>query len=113
MPDIDFYFYDWEKYKTLEGVYVAQYRQVGKWKKNVFGFKLDIGPVVHAWADAALYRAFYGIPFQTRVKITYLGMETMPDGSNKVFKNYEVEVLELAKPKEKKKMKKNKIKEKK
>ncbi|OGG05847.1 hypothetical protein A2954_02125 [Candidatus Roizmanbacteria bacterium RIFCSPLOWO2_01_FULL_37_12] len=105
MNTTKFVFYDWDKYKELEGTFTAQYRGVGKWRKNVFEIKLDVGAVVHCWANAALYRALSGVPFGTKVKIKYLGLEVMENG--RAFHNYEVDYLGYQKPE---KIKKKKVK---
>lgn len=88
-----FEFWDWEKDKEMTGVYIGQYRAIGRFKKNVFAFRTDKG-VFHAWATVQLMNLLYSIPFRTKVKITYLGWEKMPDSERK-FKNFDLEVIDV------------------
>jgi len=86
-----FNFWNWEENPELIGIYAGQYKSVGKFKKNVYIFRVG-GKTYHSWALVQLNNILYGVPFRTKVKIRYLGFETMPDSKRK-FKNFDIEIL--------------------
>ena len=90
-----FNFWDWKTKATLEGVFTGQLKNVGKFRTNVFVFNIN-EEVVHSWAYTDLINALYGVPFKTKVKITYNGKEKMPESEN-MFMSFSLEVIESPK----------------
>lgn len=74
-------------------IYTGQYKSVGKFKRNVFCFKDEENKPFHIWAYVQLNNILYGVPFGTKIKLKYWGMDIMPD-SNKPYKNFEIEILD-------------------
>jgi|GEM_PF-5285473 len=95
-----FNFWNWDKNKEMVGILKGQFKAVGQFKKNVFIFETDEG-IYHSWSYVQLMNLFHDVPFGTKIKLKYLGMEKMPD-SPRLFKNFEVEILEPPVKKEKK-----------
>ncbi len=94
-----FNFWDWEKENELVGWFMGQYSGIGSWKKNVLIFFSEDGETYHSWAYAQLGILLHDIPFKTKLKITYLGIEAPPDHPKWKAKSFKVEVL--APPKQK------------
>jgi hypothetical protein len=93
-----FNFRDWDKEPELIGVYTGQYKNVGPHKTNVFVFREEGKKVVHSWAYSGLVGVLYGVPFQTKIRLKYLGMYPMPDNPDHSFKNFEIEILQDLSP---------------
>lgn len=102
---VAFNFWAWDTNKVLEATFVGQYKSVGRFKKNVYCFKDKDGKAIHAWSFVQLNNLLHGVPFGTKVKLTYLGMEKMPD-SERLFKNFELDILDAPVVKKEKKKKK-------
>lgn len=91
-----FNFIDWDKEKTIEGKFSGQYKDVGQYKQNVFCFKVKKDNKtlsLHTWAYVGLFNLMKGVPFGTKVRITYEGMRKMPD-SDRMYKHFELEIIE-------------------
>lgn len=87
-----FNFCDWDKNPELIGVFRGAYKSVGSFQKPVFLFVREDGTNIHTWGFLKLKNDLYGVPFGSKLKITYLGMEKMPD-SPRFFKNFKIDVL--------------------
>jgi hypothetical protein len=88
-----FNFLDYKANPDFTATYIGQYKSVGPFKKNVFCFRGTDGKVFHLWACVQLFNQLYGVPFQTKVHITYKGMAKMPD-SERLSHTFEVEILD-------------------
>lgn len=91
-----FKFRDWDIEPDLEGIFAGQYTNIGKFKKNVFSFKVVRAgkkTVEHSWALVGLSNVLHGVPFGTRVKIKFTGWEQMPDSDRK-YKHFDIEILD-------------------
>lgn len=86
-----FNFWDWEKDKELKGIFVGQYKSVGRFKRNVFCFRAG-KKIVHVWALVQLNNLLRDVPFQTEISLKYLGQEKMPD-SDRLFKNFDLQII--------------------
>lgn len=89
-----FTFWDWDKETELIGIFVGQYKSIGRFKKNVLAIRTEDGVVVHTWAYVQLMNVFHGVPFQSKVKLNYLGMQKMPEKPHRLFKDFSMEVLD-------------------
>lgn len=89
-----FHFWDFDKKPELIAIFRGQYKSVGAFKKNVYYFKKtkDDKAGVHIWGLVQINNLFYGVPFGTKIKLTYLGMKPMPD-SGRMFKDFNLEIL--------------------
>jgi len=96
---MNFFFWNFEKNKTLIATFKGLYPHIGAFKKNVFEFRKD-NTLVHIWGCVVLNHLLYGIPFGTKLKIIYLGKEKTLDSKHPCH-NYKVEILEIGKAKEK------------
>ena len=94
-----FNFIDWDEKKEITAVFVGLYPSIGKFKRAVYVFR-EGKAIKHSWSTVQLFNLLSPVPFGTKLKITYLGKEKMPDSSY-LFKNFSVEILEP--PKDKKK----------
>ena len=81
--------WDFEKEKTVEGLYVGLKEEVGQNKSKMYDIEQNNGETVSVWGATVLDRIMQGIPIGEEVRITYLGMEKS-EKTGKSFKNYEV-----------------------
>lgn len=86
--------WDFSQSSKLEGLYIGRYASVGAWKKPVHTFKLDDKSTVHVWGSVMLNHLLYGVPFGSRLKITYMGKEKTEESRHPIH-IYEVEVVEV------------------
>lgn len=93
LKKVAFNFWEWDTKKVLEATFVGQYKSVGRFKKNVYCFKDKEGKAIHAWSFVQLNNLLTGVPFGTKVKLTYLGMQKMPD-SERMFKNFDIDIID-------------------
>lgn len=87
-----FNFWDFDKEPEFVAIFKGQYKNVGKFQKNVYHFRTREKKSIHVWAYVQLNNLMYGLPFGTEIKVKYLGMEPMPD-SKRLFKNFSIEVI--------------------
>lgn len=92
-----------EEGQEFTGVFVGQYKDVGRFKKNVFAFRVG-EKVIHLWAYVQLGNLLHGVPFQSELRLTYLGKQKMPD-SDRLFHDFKIEVIGPADPPKGKKKK--------
>jgi len=85
-----------KKNETIKGIYLAQYRSVGAYKKPVHEV-LPSGKRerVHLWGSAVLNHELFGTTFGSLIEITYRGKGKTPESSYEVHL-YDIEVLEPA-----------------
>ena len=82
--------------ETVRGIYLAQYRSVGAYKKTVH----EILPSkkkerIHIWGSSVLNHLLYGTTFGSLIEITYRGKGHTPETQYLVHL-YELNVIEPA-----------------
>ena len=87
-----FNFWDWKKYPQFTGTFTGQYAKVGQFQRNVFCFSTEDG-AFSSWDYVQLKKLLYGVPFGTKLKITYLGLQPMPDKPTNKFMAFNVEII--------------------
>jgi hypothetical protein len=87
-------FWDFTKLPSFEAIYIGRYASVGVWKKPVHSFKLEDKTVIHVWGSAMLNHLLYGVPFGSKMRITYKGKGKTEDIAHLIH-IYEVETLEI------------------
>ena len=86
--------WDFTKEATVEGVYVNKDTEVGPNKSNMYHLEQGDGSIVKVWGSTVLDNKFAELEKesvfgQTKVKITFLGMEK---GKRGEYKNWKLEV---------------------
>lgn len=88
-----FKFIDLKENEPVVCTFMGQYQNVGTWKKTVFGFRGEDGEPFHLWGTVVLKHVLYGIPFKTKIKLTYTGM-VKEDEMRHPAKNFIVEIID-------------------
>lgn len=79
----------------VEVIYTGQLKDVGSFHKNVFTFRrTKDDSVFHLWAFLQLKNGMIGIPFQSHLKLVYLGKGKLPEMKHEAHL-FRVEVLGL------------------
>lgn len=90
--------------ETVRGIYLAQYRSVGAFKKPVH----ELLPSkkkerIHIWGSAVLNHLLYGTTFGSLIEITYRGKGKTPEFTHEVHL-YDINVIEPAEAEQKSKV---------
>lgn len=89
-----FNFVEWKENQSRVLIYRGRIPNVGAFKKTVFSFEEhETGICVHIWGGAVLYSELYGLPFHTKLLITFLGY-IQEDEMKHPAKNFSVEIIE-------------------
>jgi len=85
-------FWDWDKEPILEGIFVGQIANVGRFKKRVFIFKVD-EKRISVWGTVMLLRGLYSIPFGVKIRIEFLGWFQEDEMKHK-GREFKIDILE-------------------
>jgi hypothetical protein len=90
-----FKMWEWDKDKPLTGKLVAKLKDLGPWKKRMYGIETESGEVFYFWGTSILVGKIAPLNFLTKVRIKFIGkgFEAPEDAHPKML--YDFEVLEL------------------
>ena len=93
-----FNIWDWKKKPPeIKGILVFKKSNMPPWGKKMYGIELENGEVWYLWGTRNLVSELAPLPFQTKVKIRWLGLGF--DKPDDKFKSvmFDVQVIELGK----------------
>jgi hypothetical protein len=87
-----FNFRELKKGDEIICTYVGYLKSVGIFKRPVFVFRDEKKKQFHLWGSVLLNSGLWGVPFRSKLKITFRGMIAGQNTARKL-KGYEIEVL--------------------